>query len=55
MERCFHAIQSVTLQAIEVGHENGPGNEANEVMKQLNQTAPDAHSVLTVTMEVACQ
>jgi len=32
-----------------------PGNEANEVMQQLNQSAPDAQSVHTVTMEVACQ
>jgi len=32
-----------------------PGNEANEVMQQLNQSAPDAQSVHIVTMEVACQ
>ena len=29
------------------------GNEANEVMQQLNQSAPDAQSVHIVTMEAA--
>jgi len=32
-----------------------PGNEANEVMQQLNQSLPSAQSVHIVTMEVACQ
>jgi len=32
-----------------------PGNEVNEVMQQLNQSAPDTQSVHIVTMEVACQ
>jgi len=32
-----------------------PRNEANEVIQQLNQSAPDAQSVHIVTMEVACQ
>ena len=32
-----------------------PGNEANEVLQRLNQSAPDAQSVCIVTIEVACQ
>ena len=32
-----------------------PGNEANEVMQQLNESVPDAQSVHIVAMDVACQ
>ena len=32
-----------------------PGNEVNEVMQQLNQSAPDAQSLHIVAMEIACQ
>jgi len=42
------------MQTMRAAHENGLGM-ANEVLQQLNQSAPDAQSVHIVTMEVACQ
>ena len=52
--RFFLAIQSVTCKQSKLDMRMA-WDEANEVMQQLNQSAPDAQSVHIVTMEVACQ
>jgi len=57
-ERCFHSRYTTSNQSWTL---EWPGNAVNEVMQQLNQSAPyaqsapDTQSLHIVAMEIACQ